>query len=139
MNKFFKKITSVAISTVIAIGTLGAVANAAEMYEPVENWHINYMNGAPTNTPNLTPGFSCTIYIYGGKYRTKCESISGGNNRKVIVDAPEIKYEITTTGLSDPRQGGRDKDPNYITFNFSGSSSTSCVASGSVGYNKYPS
>ena len=132
MSKVLKKITAVALSAVIASCAFGVGVSA---YEAVGDWNINFMNHAPANQPGLTPSCQSEIPVYGGGYQTYCASISGSNDRYVKVTAEGISdFRITTTGYSNVV---RCVPSGYtITFNFYGIGGTSCVANGTVGYNK---
>ncbi len=127
MKKTFIKLTA----AVMAVATLavGSVGMSASAYTSKSSWDVYYVYGAPGN---VNPTAYCTIYTYGGGYKTYCSSITGSNNRKVNVTAPGINYDITTTGYSGTKYSSATGD--NVTFKFYATGSSTCDANGTVGY-----
>lgn len=130
--KLRKRIAALGAAMVMAVSMMSIGAGA---YTSQDSWRIRKVSyyipgseGGPTD--------QCTIYKFGGGYKTYCQSIYGSNDRYVQVK-PGISssYNITTTGESSIiyAQGGSG---TTITFVFTGKSTSNyCIADGTVGYN----
>lgn len=137
MKKLIRRISATVLAAAMAMGVLMTSASA---YEPIEDWELTYVSQLPSRPEGQD---TRTIPSYGGGYLTYTDSIGGGNNRYVFVQAKErvdgqdvkkFNYDITTVGPSDVHKC--TVQGYTITFNFYGRSSTTCYAKGTVGYNK---
>lgn len=126
-NTLKKVMASFMAVSAMAVGMVSMNASATSSSD---TWDVYYAYGAPNN---VNPTDYCTIYTYGGGYKTYCESITGSNNRKVNVTAPGINYDITTQGYSDIHHHASGYTDNTIEFKFYATGSSTCDANGSVG------
>lgn len=128
MKKLIRRISATVLAATIAMGTLMTSASA---YVSGGNWNINYVSQLPSRPEGSD---EVELDLFTGGYMTYCSSISGANNRAVLVTATGIsEFMITDKGYSSIYKTSSTSKP--IIFKFYGRGSTTCVASGTVGYN----
>lgn len=128
MKKFIRRISAVALTATM---TMSVLMTSASAYISDGSWDINYVNQLPSRPEGSD---QVKLDLFSGGYLTYCSNISGANNRSVLVKATGISdYSINSTGFSTVHKTSSHSDT--IIFDFYGVGSTTCVASGTVGYN----
>lgn len=129
MVKMRKRIAAIAAAAVMGVSMVSGTCMSANAASSSDSWSVYYAYGAPGN---VNPVAYCTIYSYGGGYKSNCKSISGSNDRKVNVTASGINYNITSTGYSAVHKHSSSYSKNTITFKFLASGSRTCSANGTI-------
>ena len=127
MKKIIRRISAAVLAAAMA---MGALMTSASANDEEKSWSVVYVSSLPS-----APGRECTVEMVklpGAKFQTYCGFMEGGNDRRVTVSAPGVSsFLITTTGYSDPFTSSSS---GMILFTFSGYSTSSCSASGTIGY-----
>lgn len=115
-----------AVSLATCVGGMSVSA-----YTSKGSWSTQYVHGSPSSPATYTG--SVSMYTYGGGYQTYCSSLTGANDRYVVVSANGMtSYNITSTGYS-----GRkciSTSASRVTMYFNAHSSVSATGKGTAGY-----